>query len=46
MRVNDVSSCHLPKDIQSIFMNKENTLPDALMLPKCESIEHLKQVKC
>ena len=42
MRVNDADSGLMADDLRAVF--SVETEPDALMLPKCESIEQLKQV--
>lgn len=42
VRVNDADSALLADDLRAVFSGQ--TEPHALMLPKCESIEHLKQV--
>lgn len=44
VRINGVTSELLSLDLTAVFMNSTNNQLDALMLPKCENIEHLKQL--
>ena len=46
VRVNGVDSGLLKADLSAVFAGKPSPdqLPDALMLPKVESVEHLQQV--
>lgn len=52
VRVNGVESGLLGEDLEAVFgrscgSSKEggaNGIPDSIMLPKCDNIEHLRQV--
>ena len=45
VRVNDVDSAELMfADLECVFGAAKIREPDALMLPKCENVEHLRQV--
>ncbi len=48
VRVNGVDSGMLQEDLSATLGNSgsglQGSVPDSLMLPKCESVEHLRQV--
>ena len=45
VRVNGVESGEISHDLKAVFMGgADDNKPDALMLPKCENVEHLEQV--
>ena len=44
VRINGITSGLLSLDLTAVFMNSTENQLDTLMLPKCENIEHLKQV--